>query len=483
VGNQEPASGAGGPELSARTIKKIGRIFGGSLLVCLLVAIYLLYSVREEMQLKPFVLVALTLILLWAFIATIYAFYTVWNMAREQQLLRESEESHRNVLGSILDSIGVGVSVITPEMEVLSMNDVMRKRHPGINVAKRPICHKVFHYPPRTEVCEDCPVQETIRDGQVHEATRDVSTGKDSRAIRLLCSPIKDEEGRLAAVVELVEDITMRKRAERMLVASEVRFRTMVDHNADGIVAVDPEGTVLHVNPAGEALLGQYTQELAGKPFKFPVLVEKETEAEIEGVDGQVTVVAMRAVETEWEGRPARLVSIRDITDRKRTEVHLRSLALVDELTELYNRRGFVTFARRQTKMSDRANEQLLLLLADLDNLDAINRAQGRAAGDDALVAVAGFLRKAFRESDIMARMGDDEFAVLAIDASPETAEVLINRVQEEIRSYNATQGDLQLSLTIGTAAFDPEKPCSLDDLLERAEKSLREHKKSAGGA
>ena len=98
-------------------------------------------------------------------------------------------------------------------------------------------------------------------------------------------------------------------------------------------------------------------------------------------------------------------------------------------------------------------------------------------------MAVANFLRKAFRESDIMARMGDDEFAVLAIDASPQTAQVLINRVQEEIRSYNATQGDLQLSLTIGTAAFDPEKPCSLDDLIERAEASLREHKKAEGKA
>lgn len=107
------------------------------------------------------------------------------------------------------------------------------------------------------------------------------------------------------------------------LQASEARFRNMITSNADGIVLVDDEGIVIFVNPAAEALFGLSADQLQGTAYGSPVVVGEKVEIDIPRSDGETVIAEMRVERTNWEGRPVRLASLRDISDRKQLEASL----------------------------------------------------------------------------------------------------------------------------------------------------------------
>jgi diguanylate cyclase (GGDEF)-like protein len=155
----------------------------------------------------------------------------------------------------------------------------------------------------------------------------------------------------------------------------------------------------------------------------------------------------------------------------------LRHLAITDDLTGLYNRRGFLASATHQLKMAQRKEENLLLFFCDLDNLKAINDCCGHKEGDLALVHTADVLEKTFRDSDILARFSGDEFTVLASEASGQNQEIILSRLEENLMAANAEGPKFRLSLSIGVARFDPKSPISLGELMARAEGAMYEHK------
>jgi len=164
--------------------------------------------------------------------------------------------------------------------------------------------------------------------------------------------------------------------------------------------------------------------------------------------------------------------------ERRRVEEVLRTLLLVDDLTGLYNRRGFLTLSQQQLKTANRMKIRMALLFADFDYLKQINDTLGHPEGDRALIEIANVLKETFRESDIIARLGGDEFVVLAIESNGAPAEILTARLQENLEARNA-RGDrrYKLSLSVGTARYDPESPCSIDELLARADRLMYEQK------
>jgi diguanylate cyclase (GGDEF)-like protein len=168
-----------------------------------------------------------------------------------------------------------------------------------------------------------------------------------------------------------------------------------------------------------------------------------------------------------------------DVTESKQLEEEVRMLAVTDPLTGLYNRRGFMTLADQQIKAATRTNKKMSLLFIDLDGLKRINDTLGHEEGDRALMSAATILKKTFRGSDIMARMGGDEFAVLAVDAA-ETPEIVVKRLTSQIALHNALPDrSYEISMSIGTTVYDPQAPCSLDILISRADKLMYEQKKT----
>jgi diguanylate cyclase (GGDEF)-like protein len=156
----------------------------------------------------------------------------------------------------------------------------------------------------------------------------------------------------------------------------------------------------------------------------------------------------------------------------------IRSLALTDELTGLYNRRGFLAAATHQLKLAHRHGEDVLLLFCDVDNLKQINDSFGHHEGDLALVRAAAALKETFRDADILARLGGDEFAVLASDASIPSRQAIVPRIENILEKANAASMRYRLSFSIGVARFDPHTPGSLGELMARADQDMYVHKR-----
>jgi diguanylate cyclase (GGDEF)-like protein len=158
----------------------------------------------------------------------------------------------------------------------------------------------------------------------------------------------------------------------------------------------------------------------------------------------------------------------------------LRHLAVTDDLTCLYNRRGFFAAATQQLKLAQRNAQRLLLLFCDVDNLKKINDTYGHREGDLALVRAADALEKTFRGSDIIARLSGDEFVVLAQVASDHTQDVLLRRLQKNLKQANSGGARYELSLCVGVAQFDPKHAVALGELLAQADKAMYEKKRKA---
>ena len=172
-------------------------------------------------------------------------------------------------------------------------------------------------------------------------------------------------------------------------------------------------------------------------------------------------------------------VTLRDVSSRKREERSLRRASLTDDLTSLYNRRGFLMLSEQQLRVARRQEKDAVLLYVDMDDFKALNDKFGHAEGDRALTAVGRLLRRAVRDSDVVARMGGDEFTIMALDADRAAARLIQRRIEERIMLLNAT-GELAapLSLTIGHTRVRPTDPASLTELLARADALLYARKK-----
>jgi diguanylate cyclase (GGDEF)-like protein len=160
-------------------------------------------------------------------------------------------------------------------------------------------------------------------------------------------------------------------------------------------------------------------------------------------------------------------------------ERELRQLALTDDLTCLYNRRGFFASATQQLKLARRNGQPLLLFFGDMDNLKSINDSLGHREGDRALVRTADVLEAVFRDSDILARLGGDEFAILALEASSRNQETILHRLQKALRKANEEESRYSLSLSVGVARFDPIQDLSLAALMGEADRAMYQNKRS----
>lgn len=177
---------------------------------------------------------------------------------------------------------------------------------------------------------------------------------------------------------------------------------------------------------------------------------------------------------------PVLIRAVRYAVERHRLMSALRSLSLIDDLTGLYNRRGFSDLGEQYLKLARRTGRSATLIFIDVDRFKTINDTLGHHMGDRALLRIADILRQTFRRSDIIGRLGGDEFAVLAPESSGDPPELLVHRVKGAVREFDSASPEpYRLSVSVGVARFDGDALVRLDDLLERADAAMYEEKRA----
>jgi two-component system, cell cycle response regulator len=172
--------------------------------------------------------------------------------------------------------------------------------------------------------------------------------------------------------------------------------------------------------------------------------------------------------------------SIRYAVERHHLLAELHKQSLQDYLTGLHNRRGFFLLAQQQVKVAVRMRKPVLIVVADLDGMKKINDTLGHEAGDRALIETAGIMKKTFRDSDIIGRIGGDEFAVCIIEDDSSTAEAITRRLEENIRTANqAIRSAYELSISAGIARFETSSQASFEEMLAQADALMYEKKRS----
>lgn len=249
----------------------------------------------------------------------------------------------------------------------------------------------------------------------------------------------------------------------------------------DGIILLHLDSLIVQmVNEAVLNILDREIDSLIGFPFPFPLIGDEPHEMCISRNGHDPLYVSIRKRSFCWKNIEYLILSMRDVTARVRLREQLRSDSLLDDLTGLHNRRGFISLGEQAIRLAQRDKQGLLMIFIDLDGMKAINDDFGHQNGDAALEDVAKLLRKTFRKADIVARLGGDEFAVIAQGRSQNDEAHILRRLLENLNANNEiSERPFQLSISIGFSHYTADLDCSLDDLIERADAAMYEEKKS----
>jgi diguanylate cyclase (GGDEF)-like protein len=331
------------------------------------------------------------------------------------------------------------------------------------------------------------------------------------------------------ATAGLNRELFRRQQTEQAIAKQKALLQSILDTCSDAIVVSDGSGQIILRNPAASQLRSELADRVAAdvpqvlgfyKPdgttlFSYEDLPLRRS-LQGESIDNLEICVQHPANEkTHWSlassrpllGDKAKIIGgvvfYRDITERKELEnklakyadelklsnselqkaqVALQRLASLDELTGLYNRRGFLTLAEQSLKLARRARKPFVLVFVDLDGLKWINDTLGHSEGNRAITDAVFVLTDSFRHSDVLCRLGGDEFAILMVDASEETAGIVRERLTEKAERLNR-EGNrpYRLSLSIGMLMCESDEAQSLEEMLKKADALMYQEKKEKG--
>lgn len=427
----------------------------------------------------------------------------VTDQVKAIEALQDSEEKYRNILDTIED----GYYEVDMEGNFTFFNDSL--------------CHILGYSRERLMEIRnsDYMDEETVK--QVFQTLdRVYRTGRSAKAfnweiiredgmrriVESSISLIEDSRGNALGYRGIIRDSTERELTREVLRMSEEKYRTILENIEDGYYEVDLAGSLTFFNNAICKITGFDEDELIGKNY-LEIIVSDQSESVYETFNEVYkSRIPARAIVWEMINKNGEIkfaessVSlildrkkepigfrgiVRDITDRKRMEEKLtqtldevRSLSLTDELTGLYNRRGFLTIAQQQLKVAHRMKGDILLLFADMDDLKEINDTHGHKEGDKALVNIAKIFKKTFRESDIIARMGGDEFAVLTLETSHSDANIIKKRLQKNLNATNKKgKKNYKLAVSVGLVRYGRTRTYSIEEMLDKADKKMYKEK------
>ncbi len=246
----------------------------------------------------------------------------------------------------------------------------------------------------------------------------------------------------------------------------------LLDHGSEAMAIIDSAGLVVYANHSMEEILGLPVEEILDQPL--PVACDPGPPRELEipprkfnrRAQDRPRLAAVRCIPASG-GAGLKLVYLRDLTERQDLKQELRDLTLKDELTHLYNFRTFIRFAEHQLELGSRMKKQMVLVRLRLSDLAGIASRLGTKLADSALLDLTELLVKTFRKSDLLSRIGLDEFGVLAINSLGVYQSVITDRLKGNLVAFAARERrPYPLKISCGTTWFDPDAPQPVAQLL-----------------
>ncbi len=280
----------------------------------------------------------------------------------------------------------------------------------------------------------------------------------------------------------------------RQIRSRQERLETILDNAAEGIITFDTDGRIESVNQAAERLFGYFGDEIVGKNLKLIIppqtresredylkhfvrteirrLIGHEGEVFGRHKDGATFPMALKVSAMTLEGKQLYTGLVADISERNAMLENLKNMAEHDGLTGLYNRSYFQQELERVVERVRRADGICCALLyIDLDNFKYVNDTLGHTAGDRLIIEIAGILNKRARKSDLIARIGGDEFSVLLFDTTPALSVQVAESFRAKLADYTFKHsGDkLDIGCSIGITAISPNTS-SATEVLSQAD-------------
>ncbi len=344
----------------------------------------------------------------------------------------------------------------------------------------------------------DGPYQELAWEGESMFAECFVPTLNRGQGayVWLKAAPFCDQSGQITGAIETVRDITGQRKAFLARQASEQRLRHITDNLMDIVCEMDADGTILYCSQSAIGVLGYTADELLGRsafdlihPDDLPALRQAllnirgpgerhhhcRVEFRCRNVQGAyfwAEAVTNTILNEQGELRQI-LLALRNISARKALEEKLTFMSWHDSLTGLHNR---AYWQRQLDEIEAGEVNPVGLLLCDVDGLKLVNDTMGHAAGDTLLIKLAEILSRTCNESEMVARVGGDEFAMLLPHTDRGRVLAISQAVQQKIDEYNANNQALPLSVSIGIAIrINPQEP--LAALVKRADDRMYREK------
>lgn len=407
--------------------------------------------------------------------------------------LKQSEEAvqrERNFVAAILDATGALMTVTDTSGNIIRFNRAAEELsgYTESELIGRRLSDVLMPEEDRTQA-RNIMAQFREGAGPTMVESRWILKNGTARWISWSIRVIRGEESNAQYVVGAGLDITERRLMEAELKEREERLRTMVESVQTGMLLIDREThTIVNANPAAAALIGLPPEAIQGRRCSvFLQCASKDGTCPFEGMGqapgpdsvlktatGQELPIHRTAVTVTTDGRLHYMESFIDMSAQKQLEGELRSLSMIDELTGLYNRRGFTTLAPKEIESAARLGGSVALLFIDINGMKDINDNYGHGEGDRVLVALGHILREAFRETTLIARFGGDEFAVLAPQYVGSRPGALVERLERMLEDFNVTHGrTYEISVSTGLARMQPGKPCTIHELLTQADTAM----------
>ena len=278
---------------------------------------------------------------------------------------------------------------------------------------------------------------------------------------------IEDNKDDIQAITSFLEQ-SKRLNAEIKTVDSIKKANTVMFYDKMDIILID-------INVQGMKF-EEVVESIEKNNLTIPHIVitdERDEDLGIEAVKKGAQDYLVRSELSERILRRALIYSL----ERHEILESLYRTTIVDELTGLYNRRGLYTLGNQQIELAKRHSDDIFIFFLDLDGMKAINDTLGHDYGDKALVDTSKIMHKSFRTTDILSRVGGDEFVIVAVKAQFEFIPIIIQRIKDFVKDQNASEEKFEISISIGVSKVDLDAESPLDQAIRDADKKMYDSK------